>query len=170
MKNKLQVQLRKDTYSRHSNEYEAQVDIKDVVDIDYVINQMILDGISNDKETILNILSRFNQKTAELVATGYQVDTELVSLRPVIKGLLYQKCWNPYINMPSVLISQSKMLIEALSETQVIINEVVVGLDETSKQETKESQNFYISEKSPIFHSKEEPACGMAFRTWLMKA
>ena len=61
------------------------------------------------------------RKAAELVVSGYNVNTGLVYMRAVIKGAFYEKVWNPETNPVYVAINQGMDLRNAIAETTVEI-------------------------------------------------
>jgi hypothetical protein len=86
-----------------------------------IISDLIAEGMEIKTETALDIITRFNRKAAERVVSGYNVNTGLVYMRPVIKGTFFDKTWNPAENSVYVAMNQGRDLREALAGTTVEI-------------------------------------------------
>ena len=170
MKKVLKVWLKKNHYSVNGNEYEAQVSVNEHVELEFIINEMMKDGLNTDREVILDIISRFNRKASELVVSGYHVNTGLVKMRPCVKGNINQKIWNPIVNRVDVLISQSDEIVKATKDVEVEIVETPIEFQEIQRLDETMSLNRVVNNRVSLLNSKDEvPACGMAFRTWLCK-
>jgi len=113
-----------------------------------------------------------------LVLSGYNVNNGLVNMRSSIKGPLVGGKWNPNVNWVDVSISHGKDLYEAVAETTV---EILGEKDEAIDSYNLSNQTIQFAVTSPIkarnvdsnvpqLKIKGEPACGIAFRTWLCKA
>ena len=89
--------------------------------VDDIVDEIIKDGTELKRDTIINIVNRFNDKAASLVVSGYNVNTGLVYMRPVIKGVFYNKTWDPANHSLYVGITQGIDLREAIAETTVEI-------------------------------------------------
>ncbi len=170
MKNVLKVWLKKNHYSVNPNEYEAQVLVNEHVELEFIIDEMLKDGLNADREVILNIVSCFNRKASELVVSGYTVNTGLIKMRPCVKGNINQEIWNPIVNKVDVLLSQSDELTKALKEVEVEIIETPSEFQEIQRLDKEMSLNRPIYNRNSLLNDKEVPACGMAFRTWLCKS
>jgi hypothetical protein len=121
MKNVLKAWLKKNQLTPDPNDYTASVVSNGSVGVDQIIAEIVADGIELKSETILNALNRFNSKAASMVLSGYNVNTGLVYMRPVIKGAFYGKTWNPEVNSVYISITQGSALRTAVAETTVEI-------------------------------------------------
>jgi hypothetical protein len=121
MKNLLKAWLKKNQLTPDPNDYTASVVSNGSVGVDQIITEIIADGIELKSETILNALTRFNSKAASLALSGYNVNTGLVYMRPVIKGPFYGKTWDPEVNSVYISITQGVALRTAVAETTVEI-------------------------------------------------
>ena len=121
MKNILKAWLKKNPLTPDPNDYTATVVSSGSVGVDQIIDEIVSDGIEQKRETILNIVTRFNNKAADLALSGYNVNTGLVYMRPIIKGPFYGKTWDPAVNSVYVSITQGIELREAVAETTVEI-------------------------------------------------
>ena len=168
MKNVLKVWLKKNHYSVNPNEYEAQVSVNEYVELDFIIDEMVKDGLNTDREVIIDLISRFNRKASELVVSGYQVNTGLVKMQPCIKGNITQRIWNPIVNRVDVLLSQSEAVTKAIEEVEIEIIETPIEFQEIQRLEEIMSLNRVVNNRVSLLNNTEKvPACGMAFRTWL---
>jgi hypothetical protein len=73
----------------------ASADVIDSVDLRAIVDELVKEGMEIKRETVVDIISRYNRKAAELVVSGYNVNTGLVYMRPVIKGAFYDKVGTP---------------------------------------------------------------------------
>lgn len=121
MKNTLKAWLKKNMLTPDPNDYIATVSSNGSVGIENIIDEIMREGTEHKRETILNIVTRFNRKSADLVLSGYNVNTGLVYMRPMIKGPFYNKTWNPEVNSVYVSITQGIDLRNAMAETTVEI-------------------------------------------------
>jgi len=178
MKTVLKVSLRKNQHYKYSNIYDAQVlDRADISESD-IIDELLKDGIAVDKETVLDIITRFNRKVVEQVLCGNNVSTGLVNLSSTVKGSVNEKRWNSTVNRVEIIFENGTDVNNAMKKTTVeIIDEKsdLVGRfnlsDQFKKIEQESSHNGLESEKSRLNQNQnEDPACGIAFRDWLWKA
>jgi len=178
MKNVLKALLMKNQLTNDPTDYKAQVIVKGNMCMSDIVDDLIKDGLTLDKETVINILSLYNQKSANLALSGYNVNNGLVNLRSSIKGSLYQGKWNPNANWVDVSVSQGAELYQAVAQTNV---EIIGEKDESLEiRQLSEQINQFTGSSQSKFHTPEllgtrlksttEPACGMAFRNWLCKA
>ena len=178
MKNILKAWLRKNQLAIDPTEYNAQIVVKGNLGITDVLDELIKEGVEMNKETMLDILTRFNKKSADMVLSGYNVNTGLVNMRSTIKGPLFGGKWNPNVNWVDVALSQGKDLYDAIAETTV---EIMGEKEETLDRYPLSGQtNHSTNDSTPKVQSFEmngsqlkivgEPACGIAFRRWLCKS
>ena len=178
MKNILKALLRKNQLTIDPADYKAQVIVKGNMGMSDILDELIKEGLKIDKETALDLLTRFNRKSANLALSGYNVNNGLVNMRSYIKGSLYKGKWNPNVNWVDVAVSQGKDLYEAVAETTV---EIMGEKDEPIDRFNLSGQTIHSTDNSkPKVQSIEmngsqlkivgEPACGIAFRRWLCKS
>lgn len=178
MKNILKAWLRKSQLAIDPTEYNAQVVVKGNLCSTDILDELIKDGVEINKETMLDFLTRFNRKSADLVLSGYNVNTGLVNMRSTIKGPLFGGKWNPNVNWVDVAISQGKDLYDAVAETTVeIMGEKDEPIDRynLSGQTIPSTDNSQQKVRSVEMYGSQlktvgEPACGIAFRRWLCKS
>lgn len=178
MKNILKAWLRRNQLAIDPTEYNAQVIVKGNLGVADILDELIKDGVEINKEAMLDILTRFNQKSADLVLSGYNVNTGLVNMRSTIKGPLFGGKWNPNVNWVDVAVSQGKDLYDAIAETTVEImgeKEEPVDRYNLSGQSINSIDNSQQKVRSVEMNGSQlqivgEPACGIAFRRWLCKS
>ena len=165
----LKAWLTKSNQSYNTNEYSAEVTINKNLYLSDIIDEMIKDGLEIDRDFATKVITTFNKKTSDLVFTGNKVDTGLVSMYPIIKGLLYNKTWNPNVNSVNVSIIPSNELRQGMFETTVeIAGEKAAPQGEKSAEQSVQGyENFKPIGRNP---KNDIPACGLAFRAWLCKA
>jgi len=175
MKNVLKARLTYNQQSQDPNIYSVQVLIKGNMDITDIIDELLKEGTELNREEMIDIVTRFNRKSAELVLTGYNVNTGLVKMSPIIKGQLYQKKWNPSINSVSVAITGGNDLHQAVADTSVeMVGEQdepidVYNLTEKTTQLVDSIPLNAIKVKLNISNIDDKVACGIDFHNWLHK-
>lgn len=115
----LKAWLRKSQLTDESENYTALVAGSGSIGVMNIIEQMLYEDMSLKKDTIVDIISRFNHKSAELVLSGYNVNTGLVYMRPVINDKFHDKTWSPDINSVYISFTQGHDLRQALGETTI---------------------------------------------------
>ena len=121
MKNVLKAWLKKNQLTADPNDYIATVVTAGSVGVNDIIDEIINDGTELKRETILNIVTLFNNKAATMVLSGYNVNTGLVYMRPSIKGVFYSKTWDDEVNSVHIVIQQGADLRSEISSTSVEI-------------------------------------------------
>jgi len=179
MKNILKILLTKNDNYKYSNVYNTQVLDNRSITITDIIDEMQKEGLDVDREVALTIVTRFNKKVTQEVFSGKNVNTGLVNISPVIKGSLNEKRWNPRANRVEIGLKIGEDLTNALSDT------VLELVDEKSKivetydllnQVNQAPEPSIINEEKKVdfgdikLNINEDPACGIAFRTWLWKS
>ena len=172
MKTVLKAKLKKSPLTRDPNESYAQVILNGKYGVSEIIDELLKSNKEISKETALELINSFNRKAIELVVTGNQVNTGLVSLSPIIKGSFINKIWNPTRNRVDVNILSGFELNKALIDTNIQIieeqGEIVEIIDQSQRISEKK---VLIENNSDTNHltlkSNPEPPCGMAFRKWL---
>ena len=117
----LKAWIRKNLLTEDPNDYTAVVSINGSVGLKEIVDELVNEGMEVKRETVIDIVTRFNRKTAELVVSGYNVNTGLVYMRPIVKGAFYGKTWNALTNPVYVAINQGADLRVAIAETTVEI-------------------------------------------------
>jgi len=180
MKNVLKAWLIKNKLTKNSTELYAQVSTEGKIGVSEIVDEMINDGLDIiSREQVLDIISRFNQKSAEMVVTGHNVNTGLVRMRPIIKGSFYNHDWNPNINWIDITLMHGSELSAAISNTTVQIIGEQMGVSGSAF--VSEPANQLIETElhaKAIVNQMEQsntdlsniPACGVAFRQWLFKS
>ncbi|HLP06498.1 MAG TPA: DNA-binding domain-containing protein [Paludibacter sp.] len=172
MRKSLKVLLRKNKLAMDSSEFNAQIAFSGNADMNYIVDRMQEEGMSVNRETALEIISHFQRKSAELVVSGFEVNTGLVNMHPLIKGPIHRHEWNPKINWIDVSVFPGRVLYKAINETMVeIISESNENTGETDPAAESPTLHGNASNYiNSLLNAKETPACGIAFRTWLCKS
>jgi len=178
MQNLLKVSLAKNMHYKYSNIYNAQIIDNQNITITDIIDELSNEGLEVDQKLALSIINRFNQKVSEKVFSGKNVCTGLVNINPIIKGTLNEKIWNPKVNRVEIAIIAGCDLNQTMSETTVeIIDEkqTVIETYRLSDQAGRLPESNIGSQHKVDFgdlklNVTEDPACGIAFRTWLWKS
>lgn len=102
--NKLNAWLRTNLLTEDPNDFIAVPVIIGSIGITEIIAELKKEGMEIKTETAVDIITRFNRKTAEMLTQGYSVNTGLAYIKPAIKGSFTDKSWNPekhniYFNM-----------------------------------------------------------------------
>lgn len=179
MKNILKILLTKNDNYKYSNVYNTEVlDNRDITITD-IINELQKEDLDVDREMALSIITRFNEKVTQEVFSGKNVNTGLVNISPVIKGSLNEKRWNPRANRVEIDLKIGEDLTKALSDTVLeLVDEksnLVESYDLLNQVNQAPEVKIIDEEKKVDFGNiklniNEDPACGIAFRTWLWKS
>jgi hypothetical protein len=86
-----------------------------------IVNDLKEEGMEIKTETAVDIITRFNRKVAERVVQGYNVNTGLVYIRSVIKGVFHGRTWDPSLHSVYVAMNQGIEIRRAVAETEVHI-------------------------------------------------
>ncbi len=171
MSRKLKASLRKNQLTEYSNDYVAQILERGSMNTENIIDELLNDGVELNRKMALDIINSFNAKVSDLVLSGFNVNTGLISIHPVIKGTLNAGKWNSKINTVSVSISESYDLRQAISETLVEVKDdngesYIIN----SPTEIKKIKGFKIEpESADSSIETDNTACGIAFRKWLFE-
>jgi 3',5'-cyclic AMP phosphodiesterase CpdA len=143
-----------------------------------IVDELIKEGISVNRETALDLIYRFNRKSADLVLSGYNVNNGLVNLRSSVRGPLNDGKWNPAVNWVDVTITHGKDMYEAVAKTTVELlgekDEPLESYNLSNQKnqfiESPQNSQRAVNTNTPTLKIAGEPACGMAFRQWLCRA
>lgn len=170
MKTFLKARFKKNPLTSDPGDYYAQVVLNSKLGISEIIDLLVKENKHIDRESAFELINLFNKKTVDLIVSGNQVNTGIVSLSPTIKGSFYNKKWNPAANRVDVNISQGFELSKALLETNIQImeeqGEITEIIDQVQKISERQ-QNIENNQELNTIKSGAEPPCGMAFRQWL---
>jgi hypothetical protein len=121
MKNILKIWLRKNDLTPDPDDYTGVVSSMGSINKDGLVDAIIEEGVEIKRETIDDIVSRYNRHSAAHAVKGYNVDTGLVYLRPVVTGALYGKTFDPAKNSVYVSAVQGVEIRREIAQTQVEI-------------------------------------------------
>ena len=86
-----------------------------------VLDEMKREDTGLRQETLEHVVNLYNRVVADLVLSGYEVNTGLCYLTPRFRGIVEGGTWNPEKNSIYVSITQGKVLREAIAKTSVKI-------------------------------------------------
>lgn len=118
---KLNAWLRPNLLTDDKNDYVAVPVSNGSLTIPDIVKELLAEGMEIKAETAIDIITRFNRKSAEKVLSGFNVNTGLVYMRPVIKGVFYNKTWDAAKHSVYVTMNQGLDLRRAVAETTVDI-------------------------------------------------
>ena len=78
MKRTLNAWLRKNMLTENPKDYTASVQSRGSIGITDIDDELVNEGMELKRETVVDIISRFNRKAAEMALSGYNVNTGLV--------------------------------------------------------------------------------------------
>jgi len=178
MRNLLKVSLTKNVNYKYSNIYNAQIlDNQNITIID-IVGELRKDGLELDEKQVLDVIDKFNKKVSEKVFSGKNVCTGLVNISPFVKGPLAEKRWDSKVNKVEIVLTAGTDLTHSMSETTVEIfdeKQSVIGVYKLSDQldnlsEYNVQRECKVDLRDTKLNLTEDPACGIAFRTWLWKS
>ncbi|MDR1895454.1 MAG: DUF4469 domain-containing protein [Prevotellaceae bacterium] len=121
MKNILKAWLKKNELTPDKNDYTAVVSPMGSINQAGLIESIREEGIELAPETLNDVITRYNRHAARYAVSGWNVDSGLVYLRPVITGVFYDKTFDPAINSVYISATQGMEIRRELKETSVSI-------------------------------------------------
>lgn len=119
MKNILKVWLRKLTLTDSPNDYTAVVSYTGRIDKKGIIDAMAEEGVELKRETLEDVVNRYNRLCASFVLKGWTVDTGLVYMRAVVTGIFRSKKAEPETNSVYVSVTQGAEIRRQAAETGI---------------------------------------------------
>lgn len=173
MKKVLKAWLRKNTLSDTPNSFIALPSSLGSLGMDDILDKMVSEGMEIKRETVLDIINRYNRTVADMVVSGYNVNTGLVYMRPTIKGVFLGKTWNPEIHSVQIALKQGSYLRSAISDTTVeFLGEQaplieILSITDTTTGKTDGTLTLGRNVELKGSHLKiigDDPTCGISFR------
>jgi hypothetical protein len=121
MKRKIKAWLQRNFLLTDATVYNAIIESFGSAGPKEIIKELVDEGMEIKQETALDIITRYNRKCAELTFRGYNVNTGLVLMRLVIRGVFHGNTWDSKRNSLYVSIHQGAELREAAADTTVEI-------------------------------------------------
>jgi hypothetical protein len=140
MKNILKAWLRKNELTSDPNDMIAIVSSMGKINKSGLIDAIMEEGIELKRETVEDVVTRYNRVAASFAARGWNVDTGLVYLRAVITGIFFGKKYDPSKNSVYVSATQGVEIRKELSDTDVeILGEMpdVIQIYQVTNLQTK---------------------------------
>jgi hypothetical protein len=97
------------------------IDSNGNIGVEGIVDELVSEGMELKRETVIDVISRFNRKSIDLVLSGFSVSTGLVNMHATIRGVFYDRKWDPERNHLRVSISPSADMRRAIDETEVEI-------------------------------------------------
>ena len=121
MKNNLKIWLRKLDLTPDPNDYAAVVSYMGNVNKQKVIDALIAEGTDLKRETIEDVVNRYNRLCAFYALQGWTVDTGLVYMRAIVTGPFYNKKIDPARNSIYVSVTQGVDVRREVADTKIEI-------------------------------------------------
>ena len=169
----LKAWLRKNNLTDDPNDFTAVISTNSSVGVKEIVDELANEGMEIKRETVIDIITRFNRKSAEMVVSGHNVNTGLVYMRPIVTGVFYDKTWNAEKNPVYVAINQGTDLRAAIAETTVEILAIqadpleIHSLTDTTTGKTDGTLTKGRNAELKGSYLKivgENPECGISFR------
>ncbi len=144
MKNRLKVWLRKNLLTPDPNDNIAVVSPMGSINKKGLIDALVEEGVEIKRETLEDVINRYNRKSASYVLSGWNVDTGLVYMRPVVTGAIYGKRIDPAKNSVYVSVVQGADIRKEVAQTEVeILGEMpdVMYILQVINMQTKAADN-----------------------------
>jgi hypothetical protein len=140
MKNILKALLRKYEMTKDTNDFIAVVSPAGTIDKSGLIDAVMEEGVEIKRETVEDVINRYNRIAARFAARGWNVNTGLVYLRVVITGLFFGKKFDPAKNGLYVSATQGTAIRNELANTEVeILGEApeMISISQVTNLQTK---------------------------------
>lgn len=168
----LKAWLHRNHLTKEPNTYLASIHINGSVNLEGIIDELQKEGLELKRETALDVITRFQRKAAELVVSGYNVNTGMVHMRPVVKGVFYGSEWDPEKQPLYVAINEDAELREAIAKVKLeILGEHPNYIDilsvtdmSTGKQDGTLTKGHAAELKGSYLKIVgDDPSCGVTF-------
>jgi hypothetical protein len=177
MKNVLKVWLKRRRLYNNPNSFYAQVCVSNSLSISDIIDEIINEGVVDNRECAIEFMNHFNRKAAELLMNGNNIDTGLVKMSPQTNGYIQEKLWNPANNSVGASFSEGSDLLKVIKETTIEIigadEEIPVHPDYMDQPDSMNKDNIGRNAELNGSYRKtgndNTPPCGIAFRNWILK-
>jgi hypothetical protein len=121
MKNILKAFLRRNELTADPNDMTAVVSPMGKINKAGLIDAVMEEGVELKRETVEDVVNRYNRMAARFAARGWNVDTGLVYLRAIITGIFFGRKFNPEKNGLYVSALQGIEIRKELENTEVEI-------------------------------------------------
>ena len=121
MQYKLKAWLKRNLLTEDETDFNAVIKSFGSVAPKEIIDELVKEGMELKPETVLDVVTRYNRKCIELTLRGFNVNTSLVLMRAVIKGVFYDKKWDKEKHRVYIAINQGVDIRAAVAETNVEI-------------------------------------------------
>jgi hypothetical protein len=121
MKNVLKIWLRKNELTPDPNDYSGVVSPMGSLSKSALIDAVMEEGTEYKRETVEDIVDRFNRNAAKYSVAGWNVDTGLVYLRAIVTGAFYGKIVDPEKNRVYVSATQGLTIRKEIAQTSIEI-------------------------------------------------
>ncbi|MDR1223542.1 MAG: DUF4469 domain-containing protein [Tannerella sp.] len=151
MKNILKALLRKNELTSDPNDMTAIVSSMGKINRSGLIDALMEEGIELKRETLEDVVTRYNRMAARFAARGWNVDTGLVYLRAIITGVFFGKKFDPVKNGVYVSATQGMEIRKELSNTEVeILGEMpdVIHIYQVINLQTKAADGTLIRSRN----------------------
>jgi hypothetical protein len=169
----LKAWLKKNPLTEDPNDYAAVLSSNGSATEDDLIDEIMSEGIELKRDTVKSVVTRYNNKVVDKVLSGYNVNTGLAYLRPIIKGAFYDKTWNPTVNYVHINVEAGAALRKAAADVAIEILGVHADMIElfsitdlfTGKTDGSLTKGRNAELKgSYIKLAGDDPAVGLTFR------
>jgi hypothetical protein len=125
MKNILKALLRRNELTPNPNDYTAVVSSAGKIDKSGLIDAVMDEGIEIKRETVEDVVNRYNRVAARFAVSGWNVDTGLIYLRAIITGIFFGRKFDPEKNGVYVSATQGIAIRKELADMEVeVIGEI----------------------------------------------
>lgn len=179
MRTILKAWLHKNQLTKEPHTYLASIEAGSSFDREGIIDELQKEGLELKRETVLDVITRFQRKAAELAVSGHNVNTGLVHMRAAIRGVFHDDEWIPEQQPVHVAVSQDKELRDAIAEVKVeILGKQQEPIEIMSVTDTSTGKNDgtltkgYAAEIKGYFLKieGEDPNCGVTFTEMTTRA
>ncbi|MDR1336169.1 MAG: hypothetical protein LBK22_04985, partial [Tannerella sp.] len=94
MARKMKAWLKKNPLTPEANDYFVVIESYGSVNPAEIIDGLKADGMELKPETVLDVVTRFNNKCIDLVLSGHNVSTGLVYMKAAVRGVAYDRTWD----------------------------------------------------------------------------
>lgn len=121
MKNKVDVWLYRNPFSKEKEEYHGKVKCSGVLNNDDIADEMIKEGIEMQRETLIDILNRSDRLRVDKLLEGFQINTGMCQSQIRVKGVFESQVddYDPNRHRIKISFKSAPVLVQKFKKMSV---------------------------------------------------
>jgi hypothetical protein len=173
MPRKIKAWLKRNKLTTDETDYTVVIESSGSATVRDIIDGLVKEGMELKPETVLDVITRFNRKCLELLLQGCNINTGMVHMRLVAKGVVRGKKWDSEHNRLYVSITQGAEMRAAVADTTVeimgespdpLVLYSVAAVPKGKTDDFKLKRGFNAELKGEFIKIVGNDTCGIYFR------